>query len=366
MSTTSLTELGWAGFSTQLWERARRDCIPLNGIFELTPLCNFRCRMCYVRLDQKDMHHYGQLRTASEWLDLAQQAMRMGTYHVTLTGGEALTRPDFPSIYTGLVEMGLLVTVLSNGSLVTEKVVELFRTHQPRRLRITLYGASNETYRRLCGASNGFDRVSRSLASLREAGIPFSLAFTTTKENVDDLDAVLDIAESLGVGVVVSGNLFHAVRGATSEADSLRIPPSEAPRIERDIDNRRPDPISRALDAATTSQNLFAHCKAYRTSFWVDWNGHMETCSYMSSGGAEPFEEGFDVAWRRMHEHTAALRVPDECSACNVRAFCPVCPGYREAETGSPEGVPRHLCEEVRAWAARTNGTSSAKGGERP
>ena len=37
--------------------KAREKGIPLNGQFELTPLCNFDCRMCYTHLtkEQKDL-----------------------------------------------------------------------------------------------------------------------------------------------------------------------------------------------------------------------------------------------------------------------------------------------------------------------
>ena len=129
--------------------------------------------MCYVRLDKSALPRHGRLHTADEWLSLARQAMGMGTYHITLTGGEVLTRPDFEDIYTGLIEMGILASVLSNASLITRETVRLFQTYQPRKLRFTLYGGSNATYERLCGVPDGFDRVMRSLHLLKEGGVPF-------------------------------------------------------------------------------------------------------------------------------------------------------------------------------------------------
>lgn len=35
--------------TTYMYSKASRAGIPLGGTFELTPLCNFRCRMCYIR-----------------------------------------------------------------------------------------------------------------------------------------------------------------------------------------------------------------------------------------------------------------------------------------------------------------------------
>ena len=37
-------------FYKAVWERAFADAIPISGTFELTPRCNFNCRMCYVHL----------------------------------------------------------------------------------------------------------------------------------------------------------------------------------------------------------------------------------------------------------------------------------------------------------------------------
>jgi hypothetical protein len=38
--------------------------IPLSGAFELTPRCNLKCKMCYVRLDKKQLDAMGRELTA--------------------------------------------------------------------------------------------------------------------------------------------------------------------------------------------------------------------------------------------------------------------------------------------------------------
>ena len=219
----ALADMSWRDFQHAVSAQARVRGIPAFGTFELTPLCNFSCRMCYVRLSAERMHELGRLRTAGEWLDMARQARDAGMVGVTLTGGEVLTRPDFEEIYTGVSGMGLFASILSNGSLVDERIVDLFRRMPPAHQRFTHYGASNETYARLCGAPDGFDRVMRGLSLLKEAGIGFTLSMTETKLNIDDFDAVVRIAEGLGTSLVVGSSLVPAVRGAASEAASLGV-----------------------------------------------------------------------------------------------------------------------------------------------
>ena len=43
-----------APITKYLMAKAVRQKIPLSGIFELTPLCNMNCRMCYVRMNREE------------------------------------------------------------------------------------------------------------------------------------------------------------------------------------------------------------------------------------------------------------------------------------------------------------------------
>ena len=47
--------------------RAREEAIPLTGTFELTPLCNLDCKMCYVHLNASQMQG-AKLLSTDEWM----------------------------------------------------------------------------------------------------------------------------------------------------------------------------------------------------------------------------------------------------------------------------------------------------------
>lgn len=348
-----LEDMTWHEYQDLVRAEAREMGTPAFGTFELTPLCNFNCKMCYVHLSPERMIQIGRLRTAAEWIDMADQAQRMGMVGVTLTGGEVLTRPDFREIYTGITDLGLIVSILSNGSLIDEEIVELFRRRPPAYLRFTLYGASNETYERLCGISDGFDRVARGLRLLKDAGVDFMLSFTETSLNIDDFDDVLRIADDLDTAVVVGTEIVPAVRGAQNEADALR---TDRPRFppERTVDGRptvRPYPPAHVVEAP--GDDAFLRCKSYRNSFWIDWNGNMEGCTFMSSCAAKPFEDGFSRAWAYLLDKLSQVRLPEKCTGCAYRDFCLSCPGVREAEGGSAEVICERLCDKARSLAER-------------
>ena len=45
--------------SRRLWAKAGAERIPLTGAFELLPICNFACKMCYVRKSRAEQENAG-------------------------------------------------------------------------------------------------------------------------------------------------------------------------------------------------------------------------------------------------------------------------------------------------------------------
>ena len=82
--------------------------------------------------------------------------MKEGMIYLLLTGGEPLLRSDFIKIYRELVKMGLLVTINTNGTLITPELIQCFREYKPEKINITLYGMSDLMYKKVCGNENGF------------------------------------------------------------------------------------------------------------------------------------------------------------------------------------------------------------------
>ena len=165
------TNTGSAPITKYLMAKAVRQKLPLSGCFELSPLCNMDCRMCYVRMSRAEQEAIAPLRTAQEWLQLGKEARDQGMLYLLLTGGEVFLRKDFREIYEGLHQMGIILEINSNGTLIDEETVAWLSAMPPQRINITLYGASDATYERLCRNPKGFTQVTRAIRLLKEAGI---------------------------------------------------------------------------------------------------------------------------------------------------------------------------------------------------
>ena len=159
-----------ANLTTYLHQKGRRLGLPIAGTFELTARCNFNCPMCYVHLTPEQLKATGREElTAQQWLDIAKEAKDRGMIFALLTGGEPLVRKDFFEIYDGMRQMGILVSINSNGSMLKGDILERFLKNPPSRFNISLYGGNNETYRNMCGIP-AYDQVKENIRALRQAG----------------------------------------------------------------------------------------------------------------------------------------------------------------------------------------------------
>ena len=180
-----------APLTEKLYQKADMEKIPLNGTFELSPVCNFSCRMCYVRKTQKEVAmHDRKMVTLEQWIQIGKEARDEGMLYLLLTGGEPLLWPDFWKLYDALYEMGLLLSVNTNGSLINEEVLEKWKTRPPYRVNITLYGATDETYETLCHARNVCSRVKNAIIKMKEAGLNVKLNCSLTPYNASDLQEI--------------------------------------------------------------------------------------------------------------------------------------------------------------------------------
>src|SRR6185312_1927744 len=118
-----------------------------------------------------------------------------GVLYLTITGGEPLLRPDFCEIYEYAHGRGLVLTVYTNATLITDRHLELWRRRPPRCLEITQYGWTRETYDRVTDAGAQYDRFQRGLQRVRDAGVSVTLKAMALRANVHELPQISAFAE---------------------------------------------------------------------------------------------------------------------------------------------------------------------------
>lgn len=216
-------------FYKAVWEKAFAEAIPISGTFELTPRCNFNCRMCYVHLPESEIGRHGRELTAKEWIRIATEAKDAGTTWLCITGGEPLMHPEFETIWRELNQMGFFITLQTNASLVP-RFEKLFQECPPRACKITLYGSSDQVYVDVCQIEKGFTRANAGIQMLRQMKIPIELVSTVIRQNLDDVENIIRYVGKNKLQWIPNINVRTAGRGVEVDMKNLRIRP---PKIDK-------------------------------------------------------------------------------------------------------------------------------------
>lgn len=339
--------------------------IPLSGTFELTPVCNMDCKMCYVRMSRKQQEAIRPLRSAKEWLALAEEAKNAGLLYLLLTGGEPFSHPEFREILTGLQKMGFVISINSNATLINEETVAWLKEVAPSRINITLYGASNETYSRLCGNPQGFTQTTHAIRLLTDAGISVKVNCSLTPHNQQDLEAIMNFAQMENLVVQATSYMFPPLRkDPTKVGQNDRFTPEEAAYYSAKIElllNGKKAFLSRTDDdlpalSADPDDNCEGEgeqirCRAGKCSFWITWEGKLMPCGMLPvTSQKNVFEDGFLPCWEEAKEMADAIRLPAKCAGCSLRDSCKACAAMVMTETGCFDKVPEYRCRMAHAF----------------
>lgn len=332
----------------------------VGGTFELTPRCNFRCPMCYIHMDQDQADQVGRELTAAQWIDLVRQAQEQGLVFALLTGGEPFIRKDFFEIYDAMKEMGLIISINSNGSMLDGEIRQRLLDNPPNRMNISLYGGCRETYRNMCG-QDAFERVVNNIRALKEGGVDIRLNLSITPYNQHDISKIYEISRELDIvvkatsymyppiringGQVGCGNRMTAEEAARCgvEWDLLRFTPEQFAQRAEHMQAR----VALAERECTVDPDVGVSCRAGYSSFWLCWDGRMLPCGMMPEPAAYPLEVGFEAAWNQIRNQTRQIRLPAECAGCDKRSLCSVCAAMCVTETGHYDIVPGYVCRQT-------------------
>jgi radical SAM protein with 4Fe4S-binding SPASM domain len=318
---------------------ARQRCIPLSGSFELTYRCNLGCVHCYLGPHTERRENGNSELSAGRILDIIDEITDAGCLYLLLSGGEPLLRDDFPKIYRHAKEKGLLVTVFSNGTLITEKVAALFRDLPPHEVEISLYGSTAPTYEKITGVRGSYERCMRGIKLLVDNKIKVNLKTILMTLNSHELFEMENIAGGFGCRFRFDAAISPCTGGDKTPL-SLRVPPEEA--IDKEFSS--PERLGQwgkffeESKSRTLTDDLYG-CGAGVTGFNIDPAGNLQPCIMALDICYNLTETGFLAGWKDM-----TLRIKDKkagpdfaCRGCEKINLCGYCPAFFRLETGTED-----------------------------
>lgn len=349
-----------------LKNKAAANRIPIVSAFEISPVCNFRCRMCYVRRTREEVEQEGGILPADWWISIARQAKEEGLLYPLITGGEPFLYPEIKRLLREFNKMGLFVTMNTNASMITEEVIKWLKEVPPFRLNITLYGASNKSYGMLCGDPNGFTKVQHAVELLEKAGISYRFNCSITPQNKQELKEIIEYGRKVGVPVKIATYMFPPIRRLDDTfGKNERMTPEECGYQKVLTDYLQLSPESFERNAAYYCQftplekinfeemdigyGEPMRCLAGKCSYWIDWQGNLSACGMMDTPKISLKEKSLKDAWEEIVEFSDHVVCRSVCSSCPNNKICHTCITMVYSETGTKDGRPEYFCKMMDA-----------------
>lgn len=359
-----------------LWNKMKGKRTLVSFDFEITARCNNNCRHCYINLPAGDKSAKDKELSFEEIKEIVNEAVSLGALWCLITGGEPLLRDDFFDIYLYLKRKGLLVSVFTNGTLITGEHVKLFKKYPPRDIEVSVYGVTEETYERVARRRGSYAAFVRGLELLLLSGVKLRLKAMAMRSNIHEVADIARFCRRHTKDYFRFDPLLHlrydgdASRNA--EIRTERLTPEEIVTIER-ADEERFTALKRNCAKLTDSQfghtgcgHLF-HCDAGNSSFALSYNGLFRLCpSLWHPDCTYNLRRGRLIdAWQNFVPKVRDMRSErkeflEKCRVCPLINLCLWCPAYAHLETEEMDAPVDYFCETAHARAEALGGTENS------
>jgi MoaA/NifB/PqqE/SkfB family radical SAM enzyme len=316
--------------------------LPLAGSFELTLRCNLNCRHCYTKIPaaaESELSIDGVRRV----LDALADA---GVLLLLLTGGEIFMRSDFRAIYSHAKQRGFLINLYTNATRVDEQLAAFLASAPPRRIEISVYGRTRQTYETVTGVSGSFARFERGVQLLLDAGLPVYFKTMVLKSNAHEFGEIKTWSEKRGRAFRWDAIVNPRLDGDLAPA-AQRISAGDIARLQPTSDAAREDMKTLRERARSTPPDarLFK-CGAGTKTFHVDPRGFIHPCMMWRQN---PYSllEGTVAGWKVAMAGLRNANAPRDsrCAVCPSRFYCASCAAASLAETGKAGMEADYYCQ---------------------
>jgi pyrroloquinoline quinone biosynthesis protein E len=166
---------------------------PLALIAEITHRCPLHCVYCSNPLELAAVN--SELSTA-EWLDVFQQAGKLGMLHAHFTGGEPLARPDLTELIAGARRAGLYTNLITSGIGLADARLKALVDAGLDHIQISFQDSREGAANWIAGAKAHAHKIELS-RQIRQHKIAFTVNLVVHRQNIDHIEEMISFIEQL-------------------------------------------------------------------------------------------------------------------------------------------------------------------------
>jgi radical SAM protein with 4Fe4S-binding SPASM domain len=337
-----IPKLNYGDLSEKLHNLAVKDRIPISCGLELTYSCNLNCVHCYV----KNTYHEIELPT-EKIFNILDDVAKEGCLWLLLTGGEPLVRKDFSDIYLYAKKKGFIITVFTNGTMITPEIISLFKEWPPFNIEITIYGATKKTYENVTHVSGSFEKCMNGINQLLGNNLPIQLKTIIMTLNKHEVGELKKFSNSKGMPFLFDPILSPKLNRSLSPRQ-YSLMPDEIVELDTNDPDRLKEWKEYFVDSLNkTSSNFLYRCSAGQTSFFINPFGEMQFCVLSRTPSYNLIKGNFRDGWYNQFKRIREQKCKPNyiCKDCSLISICGQCPGWSYLEHGNFDTPVDYLCE---------------------
>jgi MoaA/NifB/PqqE/SkfB family radical SAM enzyme len=192
-----------------------------NIYLYITERWQLRCGHCYMgdRLDQGLSFSYDEVR------DILDRCRALGGEYITFLGGEPTLHRDLPRMVDYAHDVGYSQVMMNSNGLL-ERTIDHIEPYKLHYISFSLDGATPGTDDSVRGTGM-FDRTVPCIRRTVAAGYAVRLLCTISKRNIREAEAILELADDIGVRMV-NFHVFSEEGRGISNAASWSLEPADS------------------------------------------------------------------------------------------------------------------------------------------
>ncbi len=321
---------------------------PFLVVWDVTYACNLKCKHCYATAG-KPLHDE---LTTEEALDAIDKFDKLGVAIIAFSGGEPLVRKDIFKLTRYAASKGIYVAIATNGTLITEDMAKKMKENGVNYVQISLDG-TKETHENFRGIKGCYDRAVEGIRNCVKEALFVNVSMTVTKYNYQDVPAVIDLCERLGVNWFMHYNFVPTGRGR--EIVNADISPEQREELLKMLYERNKTSNINLLSTAPQFARIALQCGAEfipthfcnvdagerlrklaefiggcgagRFYMSMRANGDIQPCVFFPLKVGNIRENDLEELWLRnsVFEDLRNKDILESCGSCRYRYYCGGC-----------------------------------------
>jgi radical SAM protein with 4Fe4S-binding SPASM domain len=314
-----------------LWEKFKQKSLEQNKItslsIEVTNSCNLRCDHCYKVLGD-------EFFPLDLYKSIIDEAEELGVAVIGLNGGEPAIHPDFLEFCLYPLKKGMMLSINSNGLILSSGLLEKLKEYSGVKFQISLYGFDDDSSKNITGQTS-FSRTFENIKLVKKMGFDLEVVKLARNDEVENIPELFNRLNKMEIKTDINFNITPKENGDISPL-KFRCNDEELNSLLKFEDEEK---------AANYKDGFYA-CGAGVTTLSISVEGEIKPCLLFkqSLGNIKQISLKEAINSQKLSNFKEKNLIPETCKTCEDYGMCVRCPATDIFETADITKFSQENC----------------------